>query len=519
MKRALATALALAAFCPWLFAAPSPLGNSSLAGLRGRVSSILERFPADTPAKKDALCAEILALGPGAVAEVCSRVLPPGKGDDSRARFAVNGLAVHVMRPGAEGERALFARALLDSLARTSDGDVAAFLISQVRLVGRQESIRPLEKHLVDPRLAGPAAGALLSIGGPPAARALLAALDKAPPNARVALVEALGEVRSREAVRKILPLADAADEGLRQAALFALANTGDPAAGPALSRSRVAASYRERSAAPSLYLLYARRLVESGRTTEGLQAARAILENYRRAGESQHASAALALVVSTVGARALPDLLAAAGSPDRAFRGSALNLAGRIPGSEATLRWVEKAGTAPPDVRADVVAMLGQRGDAVALPFVRESLRSADETVRLAAIPAATRLGGPAVLPDLLPLLGSADAVESAALRTALLGYPAPLVVPEAARLLDSTPPPAKAALVEVLGDKGARGEIDRIFRLTEDADPAVRDAALRALANLAGDADLPRFFSNEAATTERSPRPTSNSSAPTSR
>jgi len=270
---------------------------------------------------------------------------------------------------------------------------------------------------------------------------------------------------------------------------------THDPAAGPALSRSRVAASYRERSAAPSLYLLYARRLVESGRTTEGLQAARAILENYRRAGESQHASAALALVVSTVGARALPDLLAAAGSPDRAFRGSALNLAGRIPGSEATLRWVEKAGTAPPDVRADVVAMLGQRGDAVALPFVRESLRSADETVRLAAIPAATRLGGPAVLPDLLPLLGSADAVESAALRTALLGYPAPLVVPEAARLLDSTPPPAKAALVEVLGEKGASGEIESIYRLAEDADPALRDASLRALAHLVGDADLPRL------------------------
>jgi HEAT repeat protein len=509
MRRALAAALTLTMSCGCLFAAPSTLeggspadtraraGGGSAADLEGRVFAILARFPAQAPAQTSALCAEILTLGPEAVAGVCARVRPPGRGDDARARFAVNGLAVHVTRPGAEAERALFVRVLLDTLGRTKDEPVAAFFLSQLRLVGKQESIRPVEKYLFGETLAGPAAGVLVSIGGPQATRALLAALDKAPPKARVALVEALGEARSRDAVKKILPLAEGADEGLRQAALFALANIGDPAALPALSRSRVAASYRERSAAPSLYLLYARRLVESGRTAEGLNAALAILENYRQPGESQHASAALALVVSAVGAQALPDLLAAADSPDRAFRGSALLLAEKIPGSEATLRWVEKAGSASPDVRADVIGMLGQRGDGAALPFVRESLRSSDEVVRLAAIPAATRLGGPAVLPDLLPLLGSAAAAESAALRTALLGYPAPLVVPEAARLLDSTPLPAKAALIEVLGEKGARGEIERVFRLTEDADPTIREASLRALANLAEDADLPRLVS----------------------
>ncbi len=493
MKRASVAVLVLTLSCGFLFAADQP----PAADPKRRVSAVLEGFPADAPAKKDALCAEILSLGPGAIAEVCARVLPPGVGDDSRARFAVNGLAVHVMRPGAEIERTLVARVLLDSLARTSDTDVAAFFLSQIQLVGRQESIRPLAKYLVDETLAGPATSALLAIGGPSGTQAMLKALDEAPRSARLALLQALGEARSREAVKKILPFADSADESVRQAALFALANIGDPAAGPVLSRSRVLASHRERAAAPSLYLLYARRLVESGHTTEGLQAARAILERYRQAGESQHASAALAQVVSCPGAQSLPDLLTAADSPDRAFRGSALTLAERIPGSEATLRWVERAGTASPEVKADIVGMLGQRGDTAALPFVRESLRSPDEVVRLAAIPAAAHLGGPAVLPDLLPLFGSAGASESAVLKTALLGYPAALVVPEASRLLDSTSPPSKAALIEVLGEKGARGEKERIFRLSEDPEPAIRDASLRALAHLAQVADLPRLAS----------------------
>lgn len=492
--------LALAVSGGGILAADKP----GAADAKSRAAAILAQFPAQSAAQKDALCAQILGLGPEALTEICARVLPTWKGDDSRARFAVNGLAVYVTRPGAEAERAVFARVLLESLARTQDPTLAAFFLSQLQLAGKREAIRPLEKYLVDDALAGPAAAALLAIGGPRATQAMLKALDEAPRDARLALLQAIGETRSREAVRRILPFADSADEGLRQAALFALANGGDPAAGPALARSRVTASHAERSQAPSLYLLHARRLVESGHAVEGLAAARTVLASYQNPSESQHASAALALVVSTLGAKALPELLLAATSPDRAFRGSALALADSIPGSEATARWVAAATAAPSDVRADIVAMLGRRGDAAALPFVRESLRGSDASVRLVAIPAAVRLGGPGAFPDLLPLLDAAGADEIAALKAALLGYPAPLVVPEAARRLDSAPAPAKAALIEVLGEKGARGEVGRVFRLTEDEEPVIREAAFKALVHLAGDEDLPRLVAMLESTTQ---------------
>jgi len=495
MKRASVALLALALSSGGLAAAPSATVAKTRADLKERVSSTLNRFPARDTEERRGLCAEILDLGPEAIGDVCARVLPPGKGDDSQARFAVNALAVCVMRPGAEDERALFSGALLDALAKTSDETVAAFFLSQVQLVGTQDAVPPLERYLVDERLAGPAVAALLTIGGRDATRALQSALGQAPRDARLVIIQALGETRGREAVPKLLPFAESGDEGIRQASLYALANIGDPAAGPVLGAVRLASSLHERRQAPSLYLLYARRLIESGRTTEGLEAARSILENYRRPEESQHASEALALVVSALGGRALPDLLGAADSPDRAFRGSALTLAEKVPGQEATLAWIEKASTSPPDVRADIIAMLGTRGDAAALPFVRESLRSGDGVVRRAAIPAAVPLGGEAVLPDLLSLLGAAGSEETAALKTALLGYRGALVVPEAVRLLDSTPLPARAILIEVLGEKGARDQIERVFRLGEDPEPAIRTASLGALARLAGDADLPRL------------------------
>lgn len=495
LKRALAVAVALAALAYPLPAGPQGTSSAADPGLEARVSSILARLPAESGAARDALCAEILGLGPRAVAATCARVLPAEAGNDAQARFAVNGLAVYVTRAGAEAERRLFVGALVDALDAGPDKEVAAFLITQLQLAGKDEAVRPLAVHLRDVALVDPAASALRAIGGDEAVRALLKALKNAPAAARIPVVEALGAMRSREAVNDLLRLADGSEEPLRRAAYSALANIGDPAAVPVLSRVRIDASYAERVEAPSLYLRFARRLAESGRVTEALSAANSVLGSYTGPSESHIASEALALVVSVLGDKAMPDLLRAAGSPHPGLRGAALGLATSLGGQEATAAWVEKASSSGPDARATIVAMLGRRGDSTALPFVRESLRSLDETVRLAAIPAAARLGGEKVMPDIFGLIGADDDREVAALKTALLGFDGRSVVPEAARLIDSTPHPGKAALIDVLGEKGARGEIDRVFALAADPEPETRSAALGALAKLSGEADLPRL------------------------
>jgi HEAT repeat protein len=481
--------------CALIAAAGQAVSSADASSLKARVSSVVDRFPAGSASAKDALCAELVNLGPAALLETCARVLPPGSADDSKARFAVNGLAVYVTRAGAETERLILARALLAALAREPDAQVASFFMTQLQLAGKAEAVKPLAKCLMDGALAGPAAAALQAIGGPEASRTLLKGLDTAPQGARISIVDALGEMRSREAVKKLLALAGSGDESLRRAARFALANIGDPAAGPALASVRVASSQAERAQAPGVYLLFARRLAESGETTEALAAARSILETHGGPEESQVASDALALLVSLLKDKAVPDLLGAAESPIPALRGAALGLAATIGQGETTARWVEKASASGPEVRAGIIGMLGRRGDKTALPFVRESLKSGEEIVRLAAIPAAVRLGGEAVLPDLFALVGAGGETTVAAARTALLGFDGRRVVPEAVRLLDATPVPGKAALVDIIGEKGAKQEFDRVLALASDPEPLTRAAALGALAKLGGEADLPRL------------------------
>jgi HEAT repeat protein len=508
MKRtAIALALAVVAF--GLAFAPLPTLAQAVpaggSGFKAQISSILERFPADTAADRDTLCAEIVKLGPAALAETCSRVLPPGAGNDAKARFAVNGLAVYATRSGAEAERLLFVRSLLAAVAASPDKNVASFFIAQIQLAGKTEAVKPLARYLADEALAAPAAAALQTIGGPEATRTLVASLDKAPWTARASIVDALGAMRSREAVKKLLPLADGADEGLRRAARAALANIGDPAAGPVLSKVLVAASRNERAEAPGLYLLFARRLEEGGRTSEALEAARAVLAAYSRPEDSQVGAEALHLLVSMLGEKAFPDLVRAVDGPSRALRATALELAARGPvlgsvgvqgpkGPDSRVvrqidPWIEKAKTAGPEIRAAIIDAF--RADGLAQLYIRQCLQDPNKIVRLAAVRSlAPNVGQSRYL---FPLLAAADEEEAAALKAALLQSRADEVVPEAARLIYSTPHPGKAVLIDLLGEKGARGEFERIFALAADADAATRAAATGALAKLAGETDLP--------------------------
>jgi HEAT repeat protein len=500
MKRRLAiialavVAMSLAGALPRLAHAQSA-PTSGAGNLQDQVLSLVGRFPGDAAAVTTALCAELVALGPAGLARTCALVLPPGAGNDAKARFALNGLAVHVTRAGAEAERQMFVKTLLAAAAASPDKNVAAFFLTQVQLAGREEAVKPLARYLTDKDLAGPAATALQAIGGRTSARVLLKALDAAPLSAKLSIVDAIGALCGREAVRKLIVLSGSPDEGLRRAARAALAEIGDPSAAAVLANIPVTASPRERSAAPGLYLLFARRLAAAGKTDEALAAARAVLGSYTRADEGQVASDALSLIVSILGVKAVPDLLAAVDSPAAGVGGAALEMAVKLGDGTTTGQWIAKAGAATPGTMAAIIAMLGRRGDGTALPFVREMLKSPEEAVRLAAIPAAARLGGQAVVADLFGLFASASEATVAAAGTALLGFDARYVVPEAARRLEETPLPGKTALIELLGEKGARSQIERFFKLASDPDPAVRGAALGALAKVVGESDLPRL------------------------
>ncbi|MGB7295992.1 MAG: DUF1080 domain-containing protein [Candidatus Aminicenantales bacterium] len=460
------------------------------------VSKILIQFPAPGPTEKISLAAGIFKLGEAGIEEICRRLSPAGKADDSLARFALEAAGTYAMRPGGEKERSVFARAVIRALKSEGNPGVQAFLIGRLQQAGGRESVDPLSRFLNDSILFEPAAQALLSIRSPGAEDAFIKALGRSKGPNTVTLIQALGELRSRKTVSRIITFASSDQPDIRDAGLFALANIGDPRTEFALSRIDIASSPLEKAGAAARYLLFAKRLAEDGRKEAGLRIARNLLEKNRGAGESQVRSAALTLAAQILGADSLPELVQAMESPDPAFRGCALEIACQIPGDEATRRFVAKAAEVPSGTRAQIVEMLGRREDQAARAFVERMLRDENEAVRIAAIEASARLGGSEASGALSSLWPAAGEEEAEALKKAFLSLPAEKALPGVVSAFDTSSPAAKTAILEIFGERRAKEQAGIVLAAAENKDEAIRKKASAALEAVVRGRDLPQMI-----------------------
>ncbi len=459
-----------------------------------RISALLEKLPAPTAAERTTVAAGIAALGPQGIAEICGRLAAPGEADDSLARFALDAVAVHVSGPGGpEAARLAFVREIGRSLSGPRHPQVAAFLIGLLRISGKSESVRNIAPFLKTDALASPAAEALETIGGPEAEAALLRALDPARPKTAPILVQSLGVLRSRPAVRALTRFAAGPDPAVRAAALDALASIGAPESRPLFGTVPLVAAPLDRARAADRYLTYARRAFESGRRDEAEAICRDFLKAWIAPGEGHIRASALALLAEIREAAILDDLMGAAGDPDPDVRQKALDLAALVPGAAATGRWISRAAEVGDDALADLLSMLGRRGDRSALATAVDCLGREGKGVRLAAISAAARLGGAEVFDKIKPLILTDDADQVRVVKEAFLSVPGPAPVAAAAEALGTAPPAAQIALVEILAERKASEQAGALLALAASESPDVRRAAIAGLEPLARPQDLP--------------------------
>ncbi len=487
------------------FTACSDSGSGDQPYYGGRsiatVEEVLARMPARSVERGEQVFAALVNLGPRNIRRICDRLVPPGTGDDTRERLALSGLAKYVTRPGAESERKMVSRVFVDALKSVENVEVISFLIRQLQLAGKDEAVTPLSRYLSDERLCGPAAQALVTIGTPGAGKAFLKVLPEVSGSNRVTLIQALGQLRSKAAVKTLLEHTAADDPDTRQVALYALANIGDPAAAEVLAEAARtdSASKGVQAASPGgihsdNYVLFAQRLAEGGRKRQCVAICRELLASPL---EYNARAAALSTLVTVLGGDALDDLLNAMDTGNAQLQGAALALADRIPGRRATGRWVARLEKAQPEVQAKIVTMLGRRGDSAALRAVQQALKDADPGVRLAAIPALVRLAGDDAAGDFIEAFQVADQpAEVAALKEALLRLPDRTILTVVAQALSEAPSAAQITLLEILAERGGEDQLETVFKHTRARDEGVRLAAIDALGYLGGEGDMPRLL-----------------------
>lgn len=200
------------------------------------VTNRITDLPAGNQAENEWIFSELVAAGPSGIQALTEMLAAPGSGDDTQARFAVNGVSKYVSRAGADSERAMVEKVLIDGLQSHRHPRVKVFLMEQLELIGSNESIPALQSFIGDDRLNESAVHALRAINTSRARQVLAEGVAATEGEKRIAVIKALGDMEAPDLAQHLLPLADSDDPETRKVVLYALARSGDPDAGEALA-------------------------------------------------------------------------------------------------------------------------------------------------------------------------------------------------------------------------------------------------------------------------------------------
>ncbi len=158
-----------------------------------------------------------------------------------------------------------------------------------------------------------------------------------------------------------------------------------------------------------------------------------------------------------------------------------------KVPGKDATMRFVKLLPKLPPDVQVKLIDALGERGDAAARPVILKMLNSKTEAIRAMAARALSGVAIPADIPVLAKVAATGSDPEKEAARHSLRnlrGNAMNVAMTEALKSADAKP---KVELIAALVDRNVTESVPVVLKSADDSDLAVRLAVLAALRAMA--------------------------------
>lgn len=461
-----------------------------------RIADLLAQLPARDAKQLKANMQEIAQMGEDGYVTLISGLTAPGKGNNALLEYAIGGFSGYVTQPGQEAWRKMSVGAYCKALAKLTDKQNKSFIISQLEMVGKDDAVTCLEAFLTDAQLADPAARALVKVNTPLAKSALLNALSKSDGAARLSIVEALGDSRSKEASKAIGTLTTGADD-LAKMALYALAYIADPASENAMAAAAEKAGFKyDKTNAVAAYGIYATELMNRGDKALANKIAKQLLE--KATGDDQVHTRTTALKVISDFSQAQSDeyLLAAMDDKSFEYRAAALKFAlPKLTPVTAEL-WVKKAAKADPETQVAILNMLGEGKVKSVLPAISKLFKSNDPAVRAAAFAATGNIGQEESLPALLKVMGKGDAADVTAVSNTILRMKGDGIGAKVGAFIPKAKPEVQVALINVLAAKAANAQLGTVSALLKSKNPQVREAAFTALKQTVTSDNLPQLF-----------------------
>jgi len=321
-----------------------------------------------------------------------------------------------------------------------------------------------------------------------------------------------LEEVRSDEAIARLLKLLEDSDSDVRSSAAYALGNIGDDRAMTALLKLvEHSDSYVRSRAADALgnigdqkTMTGLLKLVEDSQPNVRIVAARTL----GKIGDYQAITALLKLVkdsdsfvrwsaaeaLGQIGdEQAIPGLLKLVEDSEPIVRISAANALGQIGDEQAIPGLLKLVEHSDYSVRWSASNVLGKIGDGRAIPGLLKLVEHSDSVVRIRAAYALGKIGDRRAIPGLLKLVEDSDSYVRSSVAYALSSIRDDRAMTALLKLVEDSDYYVRRCAASALGQIGDEQAIAGLLKLVEHSDSNVRTSAAEALGNIGDEQAIP--------------------------
>lgn len=460
-----------------------------------KIADLMMQLPAQGTEALNDIMEDLCQLGENVIIGITPELVPPGGGDDTRLRYALSGMVKYASRGDNPEYRKTCSDALCKALDLTRYDEVKDFLLQELQYVAEKDVVSVVAPMLESERLCDPATRVLVRINSERSGEALLNGLAVAGNNGKISIIQALGEVRYEPAANVLDKMVKGAEGKLKKVILRALAEIGDPSSEKLLAKEAKKAGYVfEATEAASTYLLYLSRRLKESDPSSAVKACRKILKSKK---VPLHTRIAVMEILSRVSPEeALPYLYDIIDSENEVYRMGALHLlCDNYTDEIASTLYNKIEKTADPEIKAEIIDMLGTVRDKKAFPYIVKYINDKDRRLQMASIKAAVRTGEAKAIQPLLEVMAGGDEEIVSIIKGGLLTIPGDEVTDRVAEFIYETKSDERVALIGVLAERRAEKHSDIIFSEVENADPEVSRAAAVALSSIVKKGDEKRI------------------------
>lgn len=472
-----------------------------------KVADLLARIPAVSQEAFNTLMANMLLLDESGLDMICRQIVAPGSGDDTRARYAISGMSYFLSEKPAS-ERTFWEKICISYVTQSSDYDVKSYFMNQLSFIGGDKTVEALAPLMTDSKLCPVVISTLEAIGSEKAAKVIEASLDSEKHSCVAQAINALVDMGYVNETSSFISCYENGNEGVKKAALAALALGGTEGAFTVLDDAAKKASYRwEPTCSVSSLLLYARTIGLKGNTKKMESITKTIIANCNKPESNNYRLSAMAVITEVKKEAALPMLLKAINDPDIAVRGGVVRLALSLDGQEVTKKWIAKYAKASEQAKPDIVYMLGERGDALAVPLIYKAMEDKNSAISSEAVTALAKLRkGDAVDPILSWIQRCSDKEGLNSAAAALTTILNSTNIDKVAAQLKQSEGFATKTLINLISWSGEKSYFETVLPYASSSDLAVRATALKALKKLAAEKDQTILIKMIVSSVERS-------------